>query len=226
MRKSIVTIVAVVCALTLMTASAQASSLVLNSGTPLEPTPPASFTADLSYDSGLSQLTVLLTNTTPLADGGLITGFVFNTADSAVATLTSPGAPWEGLSDENAAPFGTFEFGAALGGDWEGGGNPNNGIGAGGEAATFMFDITLGGDPAGNAVDVNDFVTQDGSGGSHEGFFVVRFRGYPNDGSNKVPAIVQTPPIPLPAALWSALSMLGALAGTGAVRRMRRSGLA
>jgi hypothetical protein len=200
-------------------AVAQAGTIDLVSGTPNSATPPATFTGSLDYNSSTSILTVTLTNTTPVGDGGFLTGFVFNTASDAVATLQDA-APFEGLTDETAAPFGVFEFGAALGGDWEGGGDPNNGLAAGGESATFMFDITLGGNPAGGAIDVDDFFSQAGTDGTESAFFVVRFRGYPEGGSNKVPADVPTVPIPLPAAAWMALSGLGLLVGARAKRRL------
>jgi hypothetical protein len=88
-------------------------------------------------------LTINLINTTHVDIGGFITGFVFNidsTDPDATASLTSYTHPFLGVTNHPAPPFGhSFTAGAALGGNWTGGGNPNPGIEVG---ATGTF-VTL-----------------------------------------------------------------------------------
>jgi len=154
-------------------------------------------------------------NTTP--NDNLITGFVFNINGNATATLTpDPTATFTNLTGPiTAAPFGDFEAGAAIGGDWEGGGNPNTGIAAG-AMQTFAFDVT---GPDAATLTANSFFselsTNPGGGGAQ--VFVVRFRGGTVE-SDKVPGVPGSNPVPLPAAAWSDISMLGAL-GLSALKR-------
>lgn len=146
-------------------------------------------------------LTVMLTNVSPPANGGKITGVVFNLASAdanAAAVLTGATHPFLNTGAESASPFGVFEAGAALGGSWLGGGSPNAGISVG-MTGTFTFSVS-----ATDAAELSagDFLS-DG--------LVVRFRGFANGGSDKVPAV------PAPAAGV----MLGLLAAGVAVRRRR-----
>jgi hypothetical protein len=161
---------------------------------------------DMFASSGT--LTVSLTNTSDPANGGFLTGFVFNfgsTDSQASASMLSASHPFQYVSDHGAAPFGNFDAGAAIGGDWNGGGSPNAGI-AVGETGTFQF-----------AVDANDvgYLTAASFLGSTESpGFVVRFRGFEDGGSDKVPG---TPiyTVPAPAAM-------GLLLVAGLVNRRRR----
>jgi MYXO-CTERM domain-containing protein len=159
-------------------------------------------TIEYNFDSGdMGSLIVSLTNTSNPANGGYITGFVFNinsTDDDAMAELLSGTHPFVGVADENGAPFGTFDAGAALGGNWEGGGSPNSGI-AVGDTGIFNFKIT--------AADAMTLAAMNFITGPNEFNFVVRFRGFVNGGSDKVP-------VPAPAAL----ALLG-LAGLASRRR-------
>ncbi len=156
--------------------------------------------------SGL--LTVSLTNTSPAENGGLITGFVLRigSADAgAAATLTGGSHAFVGLGPESAPPFGVFDAGAALGGSWTGGGNPNGGI-AVGATGTFTFDVHAA--DAGSLT-AERFITADEPYG-----FVVRMRGFANGGSDKVPGVL----VPGPGAagvLAAGLAMAGS-------RRRRR----
>jgi PEP-CTERM motif len=137
---------------------------------------------------------------------GWITAFLFNIptgADVSAAILTQPltdpvfgllGATTGDVPDasfnngENGSPFGRFDIGAASGGgDFSGGGAPQLGIAQFG-SASFSFALTgtgLG------ALTAQDFLStlSDGSSGAGEGVqaFVVRFRGFPDNGSDKVP---------------------------------------
>ena len=178
-----------------------------------------SFTGSLEYEfdpfADIGFLSVTLTNTSDPDNGGFITGFVFNIASAdtdASATFTSGSHPFENLTDGglNAQPFGNpFDAGAALGGKFLGGGSPTDGI-AVGDTGIFEFDVM-----AFDAADLTalSFLT----GGPYEFNFIVRFKGFENGGSDKVPGTI----IPLPPGL--ALGGLGLLGAMFGARRVRRS---
>ncbi|QOJ00070.1 MAG: hypothetical protein HRU70_06040 [Phycisphaeraceae bacterium] len=164
--------------------------------------PWGSFTGGLTYTyiaGNLGTLQVDLTNTSSPGNGGFLTGFLFNiqSVDAGRAGVLTSGTNLNfiGVQNDSGSPFGTFDAGAALGGSWLGGGNPNNGIAIGG-SGTFMFNITAS-DASG--LSASSFVTNGAPWG-----FVVRFRGFNNGESDKVPGV------PAPGAL--ALAGLGALA--------------
>jgi hypothetical protein len=208
----------------LFSASAvQASSVNISSAGGLSTEGLGAFTGTVTYDD-VSQLTISLTNTTPSA-GGFLTGFVFNINGDATATLNpDPTGSFEGVTNESASPFGTFDAGAALGGDFTGGGSPNNGI-AVGNTMNFVFDIT-----GNNGFDVStltaeDFVSQISSGqgqNPYDAAFVARFKGMANGGSDAVSGTV-VHAIPLPSAAWSGLGMLGGLLGLAGLGKLRRT---
>ena len=168
------------------------------------------FTGTIEYNSlggSLGSLIVTLTNTSDEDNGGFITGFLFNmNSADATAALSSATHPFDDCEGNglNGQPFGDpFDAGAALGGKFEGGGNPNDGI-AVGETGTFEFDVV--------ATDAASLSAADFMSGDFDFNFVVRFRGFEDDGSDKVPAI------PAPASL--ALFAGGAMA-MGSRRRGR-----
>jgi len=172
-----------------------------------------SFSGDFNYNSSNSQITVSLTNTSSqAANGGFLTAFAFNIPDS--VTVTGIGFSATGyeffrlLPPVNAAPFGSFDTGAGLSSDnWEGGGDPNNGIPVGGQG---VFTFTLFGTDLGSLTTANFFSQPDP-------WFVARFRGFPNDGSHKVPNDPNTP-VPEP----TTMLLLGAgLSGLGFFSRKR-----
>ncbi|MGP1345344.1 MAG: hypothetical protein ACTS3F_01575 [Phycisphaerales bacterium] len=173
----------------------------------------ANYTAELSYihiagNSG--QLTIALTNTTPLSVGGFLTAFVFNFgsadlgASGSLASTTDP--HFLDAAGESANPFGgSYIAGAGLLGNFEGGGSPANGIHIG-DTATFVFNIT-----ASDAAALSDLSFLEGP---YERNFVVRFRGLDDGGSDKVPAML----VPAPGAIaFTALA-----AGIAARRRRAR----
>ncbi len=184
------------------------------------------FTGNIDFSG--STLTVQLTNTSAAANGGFITGFVLNNPMDLVTGVTLSGTDADfarlGLDNNNVngAPFGQFDFGAAISANFEGGGQPSRGIGVG-SSATFVFSLTgeLGG------LTTQSFLTalSSGTGVGEEGYapLVVRFRGFADGGSDKV-AI--TPPggtgneneVPEPAMLG--LLGLGVL-GLAVARRRR-----
>lgn len=169
------------------------------------------FTGSISYFADLPEygvLTITLTNTSNPSNGGKITGFVFNIDSSdpfASATLTSATHPFQGLTNHAAPPFGSsFAAGAALGGHWSGGGNPNPGI-AVGQSGTFVFDV--------HASDAHQLAAESFLAGPYDFNFVVRLRGFADGGSDKVPAFITAIPTPASVAL---------LALAGLTRRRRR----
>jgi hypothetical protein len=183
-----------------------------------------SFTGTFEYspdgeDSGTLEIT--LTNTTPV-DGGYITGFVFNipapgSVDVTGVDFSDPDFDLLGgpsfSNSVNGASYGHFDIGAALGGSFEGGGNPTFGIGVGG-TATFSFFLTGTGLGTLDTWDfLNSLSAPPGMGEGPEAM-VVRFRGFDVGGSDKVPANVPEPGTAL--LLGLGLSALGA-------RRLRSS---
>lgn len=155
-------------------------------------------------------LTIAMMNTSAPANGGYITGFLFNVpgADQlATATLQSASFPFQQTFGNglNAQPFGIYDAGAALGGMFQGGGSPNNGIGVG-QTGEFVFAI--------EAIDANAFNAADFIVGSTGQDLAVRFRGFENGGSDKIIATI----IPAPGAL--AVMGLAFIAGRGRRRRM------
>jgi hypothetical protein len=155
-----------------------------------------------------------------------ITGFVFNTIDPDTNYVLSNFTQgpvdfgFQSLSGGGllASPYGTNEYGAALGGKWLGGGSPTHGIKIG-ETGIFHYQITGAGAACATAM---TFLTEGGHSASQDytgQFFVVRFRG---NNSDKQPVFVDVPDdippgTPLPAAAWGGLGLLG----LGMMRRGR-----
>jgi hypothetical protein len=179
-----------------------------------------SFEGLLEYDADLfstvGTLQIMLTNTSAPDNGGYITGFLFNiaSAEDATATLLSDPEslyPFEqcfggGL---NGQPYGNpYDAGAALDGTFLGGGDPAAGI-AVGETGTFAFQIQS---PNAGSLTAMNFV----EGGPYDFDFLVRFRGFDDGGSDKVPVVVV--PLPLPLAL-GAVGFVGAMIGAARWRR-------
>jgi hypothetical protein len=140
-------------------------------------------TVDYTFNGGSSGTVIIsLTNDTPPIVGGFLTGFVFNidsgdAGASAVLTAAS-NANFLDTGNESAPPFGSFLAGAALGGNWTGGGSPNGGM-AVGDSDSYTFAVT--------ASDAGSLSAIDFINGPNEFDFVVRFRGLENGGSDKVP---------------------------------------
>lgn len=182
-----------------------------------------SFTGTIQYttDSPFSTtgtLMISLTNTSDASNGGYITGFLFNIAsqdNNASATLSNTPEPTHAFQNcsgngLNGQPFGNpFDAGAALGGMYLGGGNPNGGIAVG---ATGTFYFTVSASDAG-ILTAESFVT----GGGYAFDFIVRFRGFENGGSDKVPVNYTVVPLPAPVAMG-----LAGIAGVGLCSRSIR----
>ena len=147
-----------------------------------------------SYGATSARLDISIRNTTMGASQALITGIAFNNPGgiTGVSTYSFPGGSWSLLGSLDspafnngisAVPFGDFDIGAALGGDWLGGGSPNQGIPIG---VTGSFNFVFTGTGL-NLLTERSFVAALSDGGSE--FFVARFRGIePGGGSDKVPA--------------------------------------
>jgi hypothetical protein len=183
--------------------------------------PVGSFVGTLEYDASALKLLIELTNTSPLSNGGYITAFAFNNPGDAIedVSLSSTDADFGliGGSDFNddvkVSPFGDADIGASVTNQWLGGGSPNNGI-AVGQTARFVFSFA-GSNLA--QLTTKDFISEltTGGGGGAE-WMLVRFRGFKNGGSDKVP----TNDIPEP----GTLVLLGTgLAAIVARRHGRRS---
>ncbi|MDX2018406.1 MAG: hypothetical protein SFY95_12315 [Planctomycetota bacterium] len=188
-----------------LAASAQAG-IVLQSNPAQSTSALGAYLADLSYVSQTAttgKLTIAITNTTPTALGGFLTALVFNTPGSVSGvTLASGPTNFSLISNVSASPYGTYAYGASTSSSFEGGGNPNRGL-AVGASGTLVFNIT-----ASNAATLtaSSFLI----GGDDA--FVVRFRGFANGGSDKVPGTI----VPSP----GSAALLG-LAGLSCARRRR-----
>jgi len=165
------------------------------------------FSGSLNYTAltaTTGTLAVSLANTTPGARGGRLTAFAFNihSVDSgASANLTSTNTLFLNAPNASGSPFGSFTGGAGLGGTFLGGGSPNNGLAIG---ATGLFTFAIVASDA-SLLSASSFIL-----GPTPPNFVVRFRGFNNGGSDKVPAEI----VPAPATL--------ALLGLGAFAARRR----
>jgi hypothetical protein len=204
--------------LSLGTLSASADTILFTDNSPASTDKVGHFNGSLSFSPngfvGGADIQISLTNLATTAAGGKITGFLFNIPDipddSLTAVLTSaPNPSWADLlPGESAAPFGTYEEGAALGGGWLGGGSPNDGI-VRGATGTFLFEVGGSGEntpllTASSFLDLNNQPNQ----------LVVRFKGFDQNGlSDKVPAKLTV--VPLPPAVLGGMVLLG---GLGAVK--------
>lgn len=132
------------------------------------------------------QLVVSLTNTSPGANGGYLTGFGFNAIDGITVTYAAMGDGWSQIAAFDADPYGVFDWGTALDGDFLGGGSPKGGV-AVGETREFMFEICADSVLL-SMLNVEDFFEDDFGFG-----FVARFKGFNDEGSDKVTGSVPAP---------------------------------
>ncbi|MCW5764343.1 MAG: hypothetical protein KIT68_00035 [Phycisphaeraceae bacterium] len=135
---------------------------------------------------------------------------MFNLPSVGAAVLASTtNAAFLNTGSESAAPFGTFDAGAALGANWLGGGSPNAGVGVG-QSVSLVFTITSAGAAT---LSASQFI-----GHAGETNIALRFRGFADGGSDKVPVTSDPPPPVVPASTAAAGLALGLLA----VARRRR----
>lgn len=130
-------------------------------------------------------LSVALTNTSPLANGGYITGFLINLPSGASFEVawTDSGLEFLAATDSaySGAPYGSFDYGYALGGNFLGGGKPSIGIGVG-ETGNFLFSDW----ESVEGLTEEDFVAHFDHDEPNASNFLVRFRGFEDGGSDKV----------------------------------------
>jgi len=164
-------------------------------------------------------IVVSLKNVSPTANGGYLTGFAFNDPNSSsrgningVTSFTTSFAPPTGQlfsliggpgfnNGIDGSPYGNFDIGAAVGGDWLGGGQPSDGL-AVNQTGTFTFVVS------GTSLDKLSAANLLGTGsyGGKTAAFVTRFRGFADESSDKDFEGVLCPipgptPVPAPPAL-------------------------
>ena len=208
---------------------------------------PGYFTGSVAVDNLSTTSAVIrvsLANTSPIASGGFITGFAFNDPNSTskgnISTVTSfsqsyspAGAPPANNmlligtptfdNTISGSPYGSFDIGAAVGGDLLGGGTPQPGVEVG-QTGTFLF--TVSGTNLDKLTSANILNTLSTGGAS----FMVRFRGFTDGSSDKVlagvicPPPLPPPPPPRPGAVPAPAGLLLGIIGVGCLlgRSVRR----
>lgn len=151
-----------------------------------------SYSAHFKWDGSI--LSLDLTNTSNVSNGGYLTGFLLElpgtSSFSNWQTNTNLVALAPKQEQYSGAPYGSFDYGYALGGNFLGGGSPNSGIGVGN---TGHFEFSQWNNV--NGFDVGDFFENLSTLESTDTNLLVRFKGFNNGGSDKVVGIF-TPPTP------------------------------
>lgn len=183
------------------------------------------FSGNLTYSftsSTTASLVVTLTNTSLVANGGYLTAFVFNNPGNVITglTLSSTNANFSlsgGTSFTNSinlSPFGHFDIGASTGR----GGNPTRGIAV---SNTEVFTFLATGTRLGTLNELSFLsALSSNPGGGGAQFFVARFRGFDDGGSDKTPAGALVPESNTLLLFGSGLAGLAGLRLLG--RRLRR----
>lgn len=141
---------------------------------------------------------------------GYLTGVAFNAPEGAITGMTSAPAHFKSLDGAGASPFGVYAEGAGLGGSWQSGGNPRDGVPVG-EQATFVYAL------ANDSYKADDFWSGTCVKAAGCAPLVVRFRGTEPDSGDKVSASLTTVPEPETYAL-----MLAGVGLIGFIARRRR----
>lgn len=187
-----------------------------------------SFEGDMSYNPTSAALTVSLINTSPVNNGGYITAFAFNNPFGSITDVSfsssDPDFNLIGGSDFdnsiNSMPYGQFDIGASLSNAFLGGGQPQKGIGVG-VTETFTFSLT--GTNLSN-LDTHDFLGELSIGNETDkqpSFFIARFRGFNDGGSNKSPGDIPST-VPEPATIALLSIGLAGLAGGAARKKWKK----
>lgn len=141
------------------------------------------FSANVEWNG--SELSIALSNTSNGLNGGFITGFLvelpsgasFNVGwtDTGLQFMPSDNGPYSG------SPYGNFDYGYSLGGNLLGGGSPAGGIGIG-ETGNFLLSDWQNADN----LTTEDFIANYDTSILNDASFLVRFRGFNDEGSDKV----------------------------------------
>lgn len=209
-----------------MTSTCTASIVHIRDANHSNSTNIGSYTASLSHikvSDDVATLIVNIRNDTDTLPGGKITALAFNNPFNRIVGVSAfrrtgnlnfnsiGGATYQNTVDVD--PFGDMDIGASISSQFAGGGSPNDGI-AIGQSATFEWDVT--GTDVGN-LSAMDFVNElsENTTDDKKAFFLVRFRGFDNGGSDKSvggefdPNGGSSVPEPSAVAVWSLLSCLG-----------------
>ena len=177
------------------------------------------FEAVLTYnatDNNNATLTVDIQNTSPAANGGYITAFALNNPFNLITgvSMTSTDSDFNCFFANNKIdgdPYGNFDIAASLGTNinsiFMGGGNPTIGIGIG-VTETFTFSLIGYGLTALSEQRFVEALSDSPAKDKDGEFFLVRFRGFEDQNSDKVPGSV----IPEPLSIYLLTPSLAALA--------------
>jgi|GEM_PF-1066181 len=176
-----------------------------------------SFTGEFKYNlisSSKAEIDVSLKNTSDPLNDGFITGFVFNIPSYlesiidntfSITDMSFYSGDFDSFeliggeinNDISGAPFGHFDIGASLPNSFLSGNPPHEGIGVGQENLfSFLFESSSDLTALSEESFLNEY-----SNGSEE-FMLVRFKGFADEGSDKVPAgSVSINPTPEPSTL-------------------------
>lgn len=192
MKKTLFMVIVLVAAFLLTAFVSDSFAVVIVGDTTLSSEHLADFYATLNYSylgSNTATLTIALKNTTPIANGGYLTQFLFNNPSDAITGVTMSstnshfvllGAPTFNGSANTAGNYGYFDIGSKLTN-----GNPNRGIGVNG-TDTFTFNLSGTSGLAG-LTDMS-FVNALSSGVNGGTFFLTKFQGVnPGNVSDEVP---------------------------------------
>ncbi len=206
----------------IMAMSWQANAIIIVDDGPNSTENIGGFEAQATWDG--KDFTIALTNTSDPSNGGYITGFLLNLPTDTTFDTVSNDTKLQFLDPDlgpySGAPYYDFDYGFALKGNFLGGGKPSKGIGVG-ETGTFVLsdwtDFPSDLDTADSyAVEhyLLDNATTSRLGDAH---FLVRFRGFDDGGSDKMPGMFEFEPppptvtIPISSTLWLMFSGLVAL---------------
>lgn len=164
----------------------------------------------MSVGGGNYSLTLTLTNESTV--GGFLTAIAFDAPSSAGSSgfvfENAPGSglsnAWDNLSSVNTAPFGSRDYGASVTNQWLGGGAPTSGLAAG-DTGIWTWSGFVGNDHLTGA----DFIADQN--------FLLRFRGFDNGASDKVPLRMLPPDDVVPG-----IAGIPVLLGVGLIGRRRR----
>lgn len=199
---------ALVLALAIAWAPAAArAAVMIESGEHTNNPPLGFFTGSLAVErlgSSSARLTISLTNTSPSANRGFLTAFVFNNPNEVITGISMTSAPANfslvtGDDNVNGSPFGQFDYvvttrppgpnpRADRNNGFNGGGAANRGLGVG-VTGNFIFELT--GTEVGSLTEQSFLDALSVPPGAGEGVqsLAVRFRGFRNGGSDKVAAV-------------------------------------